>query len=356
MNRPMMKWAPLSCIAVALSVFSLHAGSQQTPRAFQDIAPVPDLHTNTPIAMSTNHSKGRESLSTTASPFTASATANAAATHSGPRYPGDLQYNGGPTIPFASHHSIFVNPSAQCPPNTCWGDPVGFLSNLGRSEFIHVADQYTGEDASNRYAGGANYFIPGYTPSAGAGKPFTNLDLAIAAYSLAAATSGFGFNHIYHLFLVPGQDVCFDSTLRTCYSPDNGNTFAFCAYHGSASDSAGNLVLYTVEPYQDVSGCSVRPGTPNGQLTDSTNNVLSNETFETITDPRGNAWWNVLDNGLFGEEIGDECAFLAFTATDVFFDPSIVRLNHKLYATQPEYNNERHACTTSTGDWKGPKS
>jgi len=36
---------------------------------------------------------------------------------------------------------------------------------------------------------------------------------------------------------------------------------------------------------------------------------------ETITDPLGDAWWNQLNNALFGEEIADECSFLAFTPT-----------------------------------------
>jgi len=68
-------------------------------------------------------------------------------------------------------------------------------------------------------------------------------------------------------------------------------------------------VLYSVEPFQNVEGCSSRPGTPDGQLADSTNNVLSHETFETIPDPDGTAWLNILDNGVFGQEIGDECSF-----------------------------------------------
>jgi hypothetical protein len=84
------------------------------------------------------------------------------------------------------------------------------------------------------------------------------------------------------------------------------------------------------------------------------NNVLSHETFETITDPDSTAWWNSLDNGLFGEEIGDECSFLIFFRNPsppppvlVFFDPSDLTLNGKPYAAQPEYNNAAHACTTS---------
>jgi hypothetical protein len=69
--------------------------------------------------------------------------------------------------------------------------------------------------------------------------------------------------------------------------------------------------------------------------------------IEVITDPLGNAWWNQLNLALNGEEIGDECTFLLFTPTNVFFDPSVVRLNHKEYALQPEYSNLQHACSTN---------
>ena len=64
--------------------------------------------------------------------------------------------------------------------------------------------------------------------------------------------------------------------------------------------------------------------------------------------PIGNGWWNQLDLALYGEEIADECSFLLFTPTDVFFDPSVVRLNHKQYALQPEYSNSQHACSTNS--------
>jgi hypothetical protein len=252
-----------------------------------------------------------------------------------------------PLVPYAQNHSVFLNPTAACPPNSCFGDPIGFLDDLGRSQFVHVTDQYVGAHSSHRYTNGTNYAVPGYNPSAGAGKPFTDEDLYILAYNLAAQTGGFGFNHIYHLFLAPGQDICFDSTFSMCYSPDNNNTWYFCAYHGAVYDGAGNIALYSVEPYQNVSGCNVGPGTPNGQLADSTNNVLSHEEIETITDPFGNAWWNQLNLALNGEEIADECAFLLFTANDVFWDPSVVRLNHKQYALQPEYSNSQHACSTN---------
>jgi hypothetical protein len=70
---------------------------------------------------------------------------------------------------------------------------------------------------------------------------------------------------------------------------------SFCAYHNS------------VEPFQNVNDCQVRPGTTNGQLLDSTNSLLSHELIETITDPDGDAWISFRAVVLARLEIGDEC-------------------------------------------------
>lgn len=333
-------------IAATVSALCLPALAQHNFVNVPNVSRASDLQTGAFIPMPTTRTLGITSLPAgLASPFSKAAPSTGLTR--GARYPADLQYHGGHVLPAAVHHSIFTNPSSSCPPNSCWGDPIDFLSDLGNSGMVHLVDQYVGTSSSDRYPVGNNFVVPSYNPSAGAGKPFTNLDLAILAYSIAGQTDGFGYGHLYHMFLVPGQDVCFDSTFSVCYSPDNPNSWIFCAYHGSAHDSAGNVVLYTVEPFQNVNGCNVRPDTPNGQLTDSTNSVLSHEVFETITDPRGSAWWNSLDNGIYGEEIGDECSFLLFTPNAVYFDPNLVRLNGKAYAIQPEYSNSQHACTTS---------
>lgn len=297
-------------------------------------------------ALPTTNPHSRDGMSRiNASPLARVAAAPASTNRT--RYPADLQNNGGPIVATTVHHAIFVNPTSNCPPNSCWGDPVGFLRDLSRSNFIHVSDQYTGVQTSNRYPVGTNYTIS-YPVSPG--TPLTDFDTEVIAFAAASFSGENGYAHIYHVFLVPGQDECFDSTFQACYSPDNSATFFFCAYHSSFDVTGFGHVLYSVEPFQNVAGCSVRPGTPNGQLADSTNNVLSHETFETITDPDGTAWWNRLDNGIFGEEIGDECSFLTFTPTHVYFDPSLVNLNGKPYAAQPEYSNLGHACKTFVDD------
>jgi len=265
------------------------------------------------------------------------------------RYPGDLQYHGGNVVRTVEQHLIYVNlgSSPSCSTiATCWGNPHEFLDDLGKSDFIHVADQYVGRTEDDRYRVSDRRIFVTYPTTT---KPLTDTDMQVIVHAVATFLHGAptGYDNLYHIFLVPGQDECFDSTFTQCYSPDIPATFFYCAYHSSVDFKDIGHVLYSVEPFQDNSGCSSKPGTPNGQLTDSTNNVLSHETFETISDPDGTAWWNSLDNGLYGQEIGDECSFLYFTPTLVFFDPANVTLNGKPYVAQPEYNNGDHACTTA---------
>lgn len=49
------------------------------------------------------------------------------------------------------HVAIYMNPNGACTIASCWGDPEGFLNDLGKSDFIHVVDQYTGSTADDRY-------------------------------------------------------------------------------------------------------------------------------------------------------------------------------------------------------------
>ena len=221
---------------------------------------------------------------------------------------------------------------------SCWGHPDRFLKDLGQSSFIHVTDQYTGLTSNHRYGSGQAYKTTIATPLA---QPFTDDDMLAYVHAAAAASGQTGYDHRYNVHLPPGVDECFDSSLSVCYSPDNFGTWSFCAYHGSVDFPDIGPVIYSVEPFQNLPRCAVDPGSPNGSLVDSTNSVLSHEVFESITDPDGNRWWNVDNNGVFGEEVDDECSFLG----NVGFSPSLVVLNVRQYAVQPEYNNSNHPCT-----------
>jgi hypothetical protein len=263
----------------------------------------------------------------------------------GVRYPADLQYHGGAVVLSAQSHPVYVNTNATCPNNSCWGNPEAFLHDLADSKLIHVVDQYVGSAAPRRYTLGSSASVTIPTTS---GVPLTDDQVRAAVFAVASATGQAGYGHVYHVFLPPGQDECADSTLSECYSPDNPATFAFCAFHSSVTFQGLGDVLFSVQPYQNVTGCQVRPGTPNGQLVDSTNDVLSHELIETITDPDVTAWWNGVNITVIFQEIADLCVF--FTPDLLFTDPPNIIANGKLYAVQSEYSNRHHACVTSVED------
>ena len=266
------------------------------------------------------------------------------------RFPGDLSdFFGGAVVPFAESHPIFLVPKTNlaCTVNACWGDPNRFLTDFADSGLAHVTDQYVGTRAGDRYTLG-NEFALSYTPTPKT-APLTDANIRAVVHAAALASGQTGYGHVFHVFLPPGQDECFNATFTVCYSPDVPSSFAFCAYHNSVTFKDIGHVLYSVEPFQNVPGCQVRTGTPNGQLIDSTNTVLSHELIETITDPDGSAWFNLTDNGLAGEEIGDECDFFVLVQVAPgrfagFGDPTTFFVGKHVFATQPEYSNEDHAC------------
>jgi hypothetical protein len=285
----------------------------------------------------------REGKTSTARP---AETASDAPTLSGaPRYPGDLSYQGGQVVEHAQSHDVYVlNKAVGCTDSSCWGNPERFLKDLAGSEFIHITDQYVGESGNNRYTLGTSAKVTFKLPSV----PLTDLDIQAVVHAVASLTHQTGYDHIYHVFLPPGTDECFDSTDTQCYSPDNLSVFAFCAYHSSTDFSDIGHVLYSVEPYQNTAGCNDSPQTTGGQLAGSTDDTLSHELFETITDPDGTAWFNTVSLSLFQQEIGDECVFIKFTPAGAEYgDPPTFNIGERKYAVQAEYDNLGHSCATT---------
>jgi len=196
---------------------------------------------------------------------------------------------------------------------------------------MRVNDEFVGTLASHRYTvgpgGSINYPVSG---------PLGPDDLITLIYT-AGASFGSGYGDIYHIFFAPGIDVCQDSALTICYSPDNFNTFYFCAFHGSVDFTDIGHVLFSIEPYANVVGCQVNQPSPNSAETDSQANTVSHELEEAITDPDGDASWNAYDLALYGNENADTCA-------QAYFDYATTVLNGHAYEVQPIYSNQAHAC------------
>ncbi|HEV3087890.1 MAG TPA: hypothetical protein VGX96_11750 [Candidatus Elarobacter sp.] len=247
--------------------------------------------------------------------------------------PFDVSYFGGFVVGSTVSHNIYVSTNYRNCASTCWGIPGQFVADLGASSFIGHLDQYIGSNTANRYTKGNSYaYTVGLAASnPGVNNPVISQDTLLLLVYYVSLTEGSGYGHIFHVFLHPGLDTCVDFTTQ-CYSPDNPQTFTFCAYHSSVNYGGGEL-LYTVEPYADVRGCGVTGGANtqnNDDLIDSTANNLSHEIFETITDPNGDAWWNYQN----GDEIGDPCRGYRYSPN----------LNGTLYTIQSEYSNIDHAC------------
>lgn len=243
-------------------------------------------------------------------------------------YPADLSNpTHGKVLTAVQSNNVYVNCAASC-----WGTPTTFLAHLAVSNFAHVTDEYVGATGNNRYTAGTATAINAALP--------TRLTAAniLQLVHTAAHAHGSGYDHVYHIFLRSGVDVC--TSANVCYSPDNASTFVFCAYHGSVDFNDIGHVLYSVEPYQNVRGCAVAQPSPNGPLVDSTASTLSHELIETITDPDGDAWWARSSLIEYGAEIGDICE-------NPFGRYGAFSISGKLYAIQPEYSNKFHACATT---------
>ena len=237
----------------------------------------------------------------------------------------DLTNNGGPTMSSAQSYNILVNATDE----SAWGGLISqFQGDLNNSAMINILTQYTG-------SGAGSYGVAGdYTVNYDTSSQLGDQDIYNIVYQVAQQTGATGYGAIYHVFLQNGVAQCSQSA-GGCYAQNGG----YCAYHGATDYSDIGHVIYSTEPYQDIAGCSVGSGSPNGSTADSTASTLSHEMFEAFTDPdvqTNPAWYNQS-----GGEIGDLCAPAAGVSTGV------VTLGSNQYQIQPEYSNAVHDCSFS---------
>lgn len=126
----------------------------------------------------------------------------------------------------------------------------------------------------------------------------------------------------------------------SCYSSSSCAFSQYCAYH-SHFGSGSSVTLYANQPYTDTVPAACDAGNhPNGDEADPTINVTSHEHNEAITDPLGNAWYD-----LIGYENGDKCAW---NFGSQLGGPAGAQYNQLInghqYELQQEYSNARANC------------
>jgi hypothetical protein len=140
----------------------------------------------------------------------------------------------------------------------------------------------------------------------------------------------------------PGKEF-FMFTARNVGSCADASSCAFsqyCAYH-SWIGSGSTETLYANQPYTDTvpANCDAAAH-PNNSEADPTINVVSHEHNETITDPNGNAWYD-----LAGYENGDKCAWdFGRSIGSTAYGPYNQLINGHPYELQREYSNASRGC------------
>jgi hypothetical protein len=141
-----------------------------------------------------------------------------------------------------------------------------------------------------------------------------------------------GLGAEYFVFLSNGMSTCDGSSCAFS---------SFCAYHSNATLN-GSPVLYANMPYTGHNLSSCGGGNyPNGNsAADATINVTSHEANETVTDPQGTSWYDLL-----GYENGDKCAWNFGTQLGGSSGSrynQVINGNH--YELQQEWSNARKGC------------
>ncbi len=223
---------------------------------------------------------------------------------------GDLRYHGGPVMHSNRTHAIYWEPSGFSTTATYKSLINAFLTSVaadsGKHSNVYASDaQYTDGSGNAAYSStfAGSLVVHDPYPASGCTDPGTTIcltDLQIQAeVNQVIAANGLprGLGDIYFVITPQGVGGCFDA------NPADGCAYVdYCAYHSSFGSGSGET-LYANQPYGEVSGCDSGEQ-PNGDAADSTINLISHEHNETITDPRGDAWF-----ATNGDENGDKCVW-----------------------------------------------
>ncbi len=141
------------------------------------------------------------------------------------------------------------------------------------------------------------------------GEPDYQLIEEVAKFAIAHPSLSTELGALYVMLAPHDVNSCsgFEGGVAVC------NTDYYCAYHSALVFRHSNeehLVVYANMPYDDVPGCET-PDQPHGSPADPEIDTLSHEDNESVTDPLGNAWFDI-----GGNEVADKCTY-------PFFDPLI---------------------------------
>lgn len=256
---------------------------------------------------------------------------------------GPLQYNGGPVQHANTTYAIYWVPSGYSVSsdyesliNRYFADVA---ADSGKTSNVYYSDtQYSDGSGPISYSStfGGSVVDTHPFPASGCTDTVSQTSVCLSDAQLqaevqrVAAAQGWPQNLGTEFFMFTAKGVGSCATSSECAFS------TYCAYHSSIGNT-----LYANMPYADTvpADCDAQSH-PNGSDADATLNVTSHEHNETITDPLGNAWYD-----LEGYENGDKCAWDFGNQIGSTSDGNYNQLiNGDPYELQQEYSNASSNC------------
>jgi hypothetical protein len=260
---------------------------------------------------------------------------------------GQLRYHGGPVVHGTAAYAIYWVPAGYSVSSDYSTLIDRFFTDVaadsGRTSNVYYSDtQYSDGAGTIAYSVrfGGSMLDTNPFPASGCADTVAQTTVCLTDAQLQAeitrvvAAQGWpkGPNTEFFMFTAKGVGSCADSS-HCSFSQ-------YCAYH-SWIGSGSTEILYANQPYTDTvpSACDATAH-PNNSEADPTINVVSHEQNETITDPNGNAWYD-----LAGYENGDKCAWKFGSAIgSTAYGAYNQLINGHPYELQQEYSNARRGC------------
>jgi hypothetical protein len=271
-----------------------------------------------------------------------------AAIHATSRGLGNLRYHGGPVEHTNKTYAIYWVPSGYSTQSGYSSVINQFFTDVAAdsgktSNVYYTGTQYSDGSGNVQYSSsfGGSYTDTNPLPASGCTDSATSVCLTDAQVQAEIqkdiAAAGWTANSTTEFFMFTAKGI------GSCISSSECAFTYYCAYHSSIG-SGSNEILYANMPYADTVPADCDAGQhPNGNDADATINVTSHEHNETITDPNGNAWYD-----LEGYENGDKCAWIFGTVSGPSGAEYNQTINGHHYFLQQEYSNYDRNCV-STG-------
>jgi len=260
---------------------------------------------------------------------------------------GNLRYHGGPVQHGSTVYAIYWDPAGYSMSSDYTTVINRFFTDVAAdsgktSNVFYAGTQYYDYSGHEAYsvAFGGSYVDTNPFPASGCSDSVSQTTVCLSDAQIQAEVKrvaqlrGWGYGPSKEFFMFTARNV------GSCANSSDCAFSQYCAYHSWVGSGSAEY-LYANMPYADTvtSACDAEPH-PNGSAADATINVTSHEANETMTDPNGNAWYD-----LSGYENGDKCAwYFGSSIGSTPYGAYNQLIDGHPYELQLEYSNATQSC------------